>query len=123
MKEHAMSKAERPPVRNGDRIDAGDIAEALTRAPFAYADGATQVFTPDGRTTYSENGSPTLGEWGVNAQGEFWSFWPPTYRATYDVSWITDADEVVGIRFTDTNRGATSEGRYTTQGTSSPAST
>ena len=43
------------------------------------------------------------------------------YRATYDVFWITDADgDVVGIRFTELNRGATSEGRYTSKLTSSP---
>lgn len=115
-----MSRAKRPAVKNGDRIDAGDIAEALMREPFTYADGATQVFTPDGRTTYTENGSLTFGEWGVGAQGQFWSFWPPAYRATYDVSWITDADDVVGIRFTELNRGVTSEGRYSPKLTSSP---
>lgn len=53
-----MSRAEGPAVKNGDRIDAGDIVEALTRAPFTYTDGATQVFTRDGRTTYTENGAP-----------------------------------------------------------------
>ncbi|SDL04139.1 hypothetical protein SAMN04487916_105133 [Arthrobacter sp. ov407] len=100
-------------VKNGDRIDAGDITEALTRAPFTYTDEATQVFTRDGRTTYTENGSPTSGKWGVDDQGQFWSFWPPTYRATYDVFWIADAvGDVVGVRFTELNRGATSEGRY-----------
>lgn len=100
-------------VKNGDRIDAGDITEALTRAPFTYTDEATQVFTRDGRTTYTENGNPTSGKWGVDDQGQFWSFWPPTYRATYDVFWIADAvGDVVGVRFTELNRGATSEGRY-----------
>jgi hypothetical protein len=85
-----------------------------TASEGTYTDGATQVFTRDGRTTYTENGGPTFGQWGVDDQGQFWSFWPPTYRATYEVSWITDADgDVVGIRFTELNRGATSEGRYT----------
>ena len=108
-----MSRADGPAVQNGGLINAGDIAEALTRAPLTYAYGATQVFTRDGRTTYTENGSATFGEWGVDAQGQFWSFWPPTYRATYDVFWITDADcDVVGVRFTDLSSGATSEGRY-----------
>lgn len=115
-----MSGAEEPTVKNGDRIDARDIAEALTRAPFTYTDEATQVFTRDGRTTYTENASPTSGEWGVDDQGQFWSFWPPTYHATYDLFWITDADgEVVGVRFAELNRGATSEGRYAHQLTSS----
>jgi hypothetical protein len=116
-----MSKAARPAVKSGDRIDAGDIEEALTRAPFTYTDGATQVFARDGRTIYTENGHPMSGKWGVDDQGQFWSFWPPAYRATYDVFWITDADvDVAGIRFTELNRGATSEGRYTSKPTSSP---
>lgn len=110
-----MSRADGPAVKNRGRINAGDIAEALTRAPFTYADGATQLFTHDGRTTYTENGSETFGEWGVDAQGQFWSFWPPTYHATYDLSWITGADDAVGIRFTELHGGATSEGRYGVQ--------
>ena len=52
-----MSRTERPAVGHGDRINAADIAEAATRAPFTYTDGATQVFTHDGRTTYVEKGS------------------------------------------------------------------
>jgi len=109
-----MSRAEGPTAKNGERIAAADVADALTRAPITYADGATQVFTRDGRTTYTESGSPSSGEWGVDDQGQFWSFWPPTYRATYDVFWTTDADgHVVGIRFTELIRGPTFEGRYT----------
>jgi hypothetical protein len=57
-----MSSTESPAVSDGDRIDPADIAAALTRAPFAYADGATQVFTPDGRTVYTENGTHSSGE-------------------------------------------------------------
>ena len=116
-----MSKAARPALKSGDRIDAGDIEEALTRAPFTYTDGATQVFARDGRTTYTEDGHPTPGKWGVDDQGHFWSFWPPTYRATYEVFWITDADgNAVGIRFTDLNHGTSSEGRYTSKPTPPP---
>ncbi|MDQ0923826.1 hypothetical protein QF038_002334 [Pseudarthrobacter sp. W1I19] len=108
-----MSKTDRPTVRNGDRIDAGEIADAVTRAPLAYSGEATQVFTPGGITTYTENGNRTYGKWGVNDQGQFWSFWPPTYCATYDVCWIVDAkDEVIGVRFIDVPGGAVSEGRY-----------
>jgi hypothetical protein len=103
---------ERPAFVDGQRIAANDIAAALTRAPFAYADGATQVFHREGSTTYTESGTPTFGKWGVDDQGQFWSFWPPSYRAAYDVFWIVDADGVVGVRFTDLNRGATSDGRY-----------
>ena len=57
-----MSSTESPAVSDDDRIDPADIAAALTRAPFAYADGATQVFTPDGRTVYTENGTHSSGE-------------------------------------------------------------
>ena len=116
-----MSNTARPGVKSGDRIDAGDIAEALTRAPFTYTDGATQVFARGGHTTYTEDGHTTSGKWGVDDQGHFWSFWPPTYRATYDVFWITDANAgAVGIRFTDLNRGVSSEGRYISKPLSSP---
>jgi len=100
-------------MKNGERIVAADVEDALTRAPFTYTDGATQVFTRDGHTIYTENGIPTPGEWGVDDQGRFWSFWPPTYRATYDALWMTEANgEVVGIRFTELDRGVTFEGRY-----------
>jgi len=110
-----MPGTEGSTVKNGDRIDAGDIAEALTRAPITYTDGSHQVFTSDGRTIYHENGHPTSGTWGIDDQGQFWSFWPPSYRATYHVFWITNADEedVVGIRFIELNRGATFDGHYT----------
>ena len=101
-----MSRAEGSVAKDGERIDAADIAEALTRGPFTYTDGATQVFTRDGSTTYTEDGGHTSGKWGVDDRGQFWSFWPPTYRATYDLYWITDADgDVVGVRFTRPQRG------------------
>jgi hypothetical protein len=100
-------------VVDGNRIDPADIAAALTRAPFVYADGATQVFTPDGRTVYTENGTDSSGEWKVDDDGRFLSFWPPSYYVTYDVSWIAGPDgDAVGIRFADANRGTTFDGRY-----------
>lgn len=109
-----MPRAEKTAVSDGGRITAAEVAEAMTRSPFTYADGATQVFTADGRTTFSENGRQSPGEWGVDDQGRFWSFWPPSYRATYDVTWITGADgDAVGIRFTEVDRGETFEGRFT----------
>lgn len=103
-------------MKDGERVATAEVVDALTRASFIYADGATQVFTRDGRTTYTENGRPSSGEWGVEGaedQGRFWSFWPPTYRASYTVSWMADADgAAVGIRFTEVERGTTFEGRY-----------
>ena len=77
-------------------------------------DGATQVFTPDGRTVYTDNGAQSSGEWKVDDDGRFQSFWPPSYYATYDVSWIAGPDgDAVGIRFADANRGTAFDGRYT----------
>lgn len=109
-----MSEAEQFVPEDGERVNVSEVPGALTRAPFIYADGATQVFTPDGRTTYTENGAQTSGEWGVDDDGQFWSFWPPSYRASYDLFWIADADAdtSVGVRFVELRRGAISEGRY-----------
>lgn len=111
-----MTSTEGRAVRDGDRIDPADIPAALTRAPFTYADGATQVFTSDGRTVYVERGGRTSGEWKVDDDGRFLSFWPPSEYTTYDVSWIAGPDGgAVGVRFTDTKRGATFDGRYTAE--------
>lgn len=108
-----MSTFKESAIKDGDRIDAADIASALTRAPFTYADGATQVFTSDGRTVYTERGKPSLGEWKVDDDGRFQSFWPPSEYTNYDVTWIADSHgEAIGIRFADPERGATFEGRY-----------
>lgn len=102
-------------VADGARIEPADIPEALTMAPFVYADGATQVFTIDGRTVYTEHGRPSPGEWSVDADGRFRSFWPPSEYTSYDVSWIAGADGTpVGIRFTEPRRGSTFDGRYQT---------
>ncbi|GLQ56141.1 hypothetical protein GCM10010862_34000 [Devosia nitrariae] len=112
--EDEMSTTEAPAINDGDRIDPADIAAALTRAPFTYADGATQVFTPDGRTVYTENGTQSSGEWKVDDDGRFQSFWPPSEYTTYDVSWIASPDGgALGIRFADPNRGTKFDGRYT----------
>lgn len=111
-----MSRTERPAVSHGDRINAADIAETVTRAPFTDTDGATQVFTHDGRTTYVEKGSQSSGgEWRAGDQGRFWPFWPPTYRATYDASWITgaDGDVVSGESRRDVRGTAHSRARLT----------
>ncbi|MBO0813250.1 MAG: hypothetical protein J2P23_14570 [Microlunatus sp.] len=99
-------------VNDGDRIDGTHIAATLTAAPLTYADGATQVFTDDGHTIYTEHGRPTVGEWGVDSQGSFWSFWPPNYRASYVLRWIVENGHVTGVRFTDPANGSQFEGRY-----------
>ena len=108
-----MSTFKESAVKDGDRVVPSDIPDALTRAPFTYADGATQVFTSDGRTVYTEGGRPSSGECKVDEDGRFQSFWPPSEYTNYDLSWIAGSDgEAIGIRFTDPNRGATFEGRY-----------
>lgn len=108
-----MPTSDKSPLRDGDPIAAGDIAAAVTKAPMIYSDEAAQVFALGGITTYTEDGNRTHGKWGVNDQGKFWSFWPPTYCATYDLCWIVDAEgDVAGVRFIDVHGGAISEGRY-----------
>jgi len=119
-----MSESASSANAHGRRIAADDVVEAVTRAPLRYQDGSTQVFTPDGNTTFVEHGRRTSGEWGVDHEGSFWSFWPPDYRASYDVYWIMGADNTgaetadavpataSGVRFVERHGGAVSDGRY-----------
>lgn len=101
-------------VMNGATISADHVAQAIVAAPFVFEDGAGQVFTDDGRTIYTENGRPSRGEWGVDEHGRFWSFWPPSYRATYHVTWVADVEgRAIGIRFVDTQGRDAFTGRYT----------
>ncbi|MFC7277274.1 hypothetical protein ACFQS1_25055 [Paractinoplanes rhizophilus] len=85
---------------------------ALTAAQFVFQDGATQSFTADGRTTYVERGARSSGEWSVVDDGTFASFWPPTYRATYEVRWTVENGVPVGVSFTDARSGVRYNGRY-----------
>ena len=88
----------------------------VVRAPFA-ASFPLRVLNDisfseaDGRTTYVENGRPTRGKWSVD-EGRFSSFWPPSYRASYELRWIVEDGAIVGLRFTETGRGSKFEGRY-----------
>ena len=99
-------------IADGDAVRADRIPAAVTAAELLYEDGSTQTFTLDGKTVFIENGRPTDGEWYVDAAGRFGSFWPPSYRASYDLLWIVENNEVVGLRFIDGQNGATSNGRY-----------
>jgi hypothetical protein len=101
-----------PAATNGEPVKAADMADALTAATLVFEDGATQTFTPDGRTTYVEQGRQTPGEWSVVTDGTFSSFWPPAYRATYDLRWIVEDNSPVGLSFTDTRGGQRFDGRY-----------
>jgi hypothetical protein len=96
---------------DGQPVLATDMVVALTRAEFVYSDGATQTFDPNGSTTYVVGGQPTNGEWAVVEDGRFSSFWPPSYRATYDLRWLVKDGGVVGLSFTDVH-GSRYDGLY-----------
>jgi hypothetical protein len=51
-----MSESASSANAHGRRIAADDVVEAVTRAPLRYQDGSTQVFTPDGNTSFVELG-------------------------------------------------------------------
>jgi len=99
-------------VADGDHVRTEHIATALTAGDFAYDDGATQTFEPGGGTTYVEHERRSHGEWSVDREGRFCSFWPPSYRACYDLHWIVENGSVVGLRFTELERGSVFVGRY-----------
>jgi hypothetical protein len=59
---------------NHDLVAPEHIQRALTAGELVFPHGATQVFDPDGGTTYVENGRPTRGEWYIDDDGQFGSF-------------------------------------------------
>jgi hypothetical protein len=97
-------------VSDGDTVTAEQIPLAVTAGPILYEDGSTQTFDAGGATTYVENGRPTAGEWYVDADGRFCSYWPPSYRACYDLRWVVEEGQITGLRFT--NNASVSVGRY-----------
>ena len=99
-------------VGNNELVRADHMPTALTAGTLVFGDGATQVFTLDGHTTYTDRGRPSQGDWSVLGEGEFVSFWPPDYRATYVVRWIVAEGAIAGLSFTEAKRGARYEGRY-----------
>jgi len=99
-------------VANGDLVLATDMQDALTAAALVFGDGARQTFTVDGRTTYVEHGGSTQGEWSIVRDGEFSSFWPPDYHATYVLRWIVEEGTVTGLRFTQAGGSDRFDGRY-----------
>ena len=100
------------PITDREPVQTDEIAEAVTAGGFLYDDGATQTFEKSGATIYIEHGRPTRGEWYVDEAGRFTSFWPPSYRASYDLRWLVEDGNVVGLEFTETGRGSTFRGRY-----------
>ena len=116
MQQSVSSSSERA-LREIDAADADPVAAeqiplALTAGNFVYDDGATQVFAADGTTTYVEHGRETRGRWHVDDSGRFCSFWPPSYRACYDLRWIVEGGSIVGLRFIELRGGKHFDGRY-----------
>jgi hypothetical protein len=106
-------------VVDGEPVLASLIPRAVTAGQLLFADGATQTFDANGRTSYIEaDGRPTQGKWYVDEAGRFCSFWPPTYRACYDLHWIVEGDEIVGLSFTEPGRRF--DGRYATPARDAP---
>jgi len=101
-------------VRDGDPVVAQDVPAAVTAAPLQYTDGSRQWFLASGLTTFVENGHPTEGEWSVDHDGRFTSFWPPDYRATYEVTWLVSGGQVTGLRFVDSRSGDRFDGHFQT---------
>jgi hypothetical protein len=96
---------------NHDRVAPDDIAAAVTAGRLVYADGASQIFEPGGATTYTERGGRTRGEWYVDDRGRFCSFWPPSYRACYDLRWLVQDGTIVGLTF-ESDGASRFDGRY-----------
>src|SRR3954470_2691675 len=100
-------------VVDGEPVAASLIPRAVTAGELLFDDEATQTFDVDGDTSYVEaDGRPTQGKWYVDEDGRFCSFWPPTYRAGYGLLWIVEGDEIVGLGFTEIDRGRRFAGRY-----------
>jgi hypothetical protein len=97
---------------DGALVSAADMTAALTAGTFVFEDGATQVFHESGQTTYVDQHGTTQGEWSVIDDGEFSSFWPPNYRATYTVRWIVEGTMTTGLTFTAATGGQRFAGRY-----------
>ena len=99
-------------AEDGDPVPAAQVPVALTAGDLVYDDGAEQTFTPSGTTTYIEGGRVTQGTWYLDEAGRFCSFWPPSYRACYDLYWLVEDGAIVGLRFIELGRGQSFVCRY-----------
>jgi hypothetical protein len=86
-------------VTDGERVTAEDARQVLSGAELLYDDGARQQFMPDGTTIYLESGSRSVGEWSVGDDGSFASYWPPSFRAEYSLTWRVNDGVAVGLAF------------------------
>jgi len=109
----AVQSLEDVNVVDGEPVAASLIPRAVTAGELLFDDGARQTFDVNGDTSYVEpDGRPTQGKWYVDEDGRFCSFWPPAYRACYDLLWIVQGDGIVGLSFT--GQGSRFDGRYAT---------
>ncbi|GGJ59621.1 hypothetical protein [Streptomyces brasiliensis] len=99
-------------AEDGAPVPLEQISAAVTAGDLVYSDGARQSFDPGGATRYVEGGRQTEGTWSVDESGRFCSFWPPSFRASYDLRWMVDEGRIVGLRFSDLGSGTLFEGRY-----------
>jgi hypothetical protein len=99
-------------VDNDDLVHADHIAAAVTAGTLVYDNGATQVFTADGQTTYTDRGRPSQGNWWALGDGKFISFWPPDYQATYELRWVVEGGAITGLTFIEAEQGTRFDGRY-----------
>jgi hypothetical protein len=104
--------SEEHPRHGRRRRDDRPHPDRADRTDVVYDDGATQVFELAGATTYVEQNRQTRGKWYLDGGGHFCSFWPPTYRACYDLRWIVEDGRGTGLRFTELDRGSHFDGRY-----------
>ena len=86
-------------VADGEPVTPADAREVLSEAELVYDDGAIQQFMADGTTVYIEGGRSSFGEWSVADDGVFSSFWPPSFRAEYSLTWRVNDDVAVGLTF------------------------
>ncbi|KQO05758.1 hypothetical protein ASF06_16980 [Agreia sp. Leaf244] len=89
-----------PRASGGEPVTYEAALEALSDVELVYDDGAIQQFMEDGTTVYVESGRSTRGEWSVADDGVFSSYWPPSFRASYSLSWRVENQVVVGLTFT-----------------------
>ena len=86
-------------VTGGEPVTAVDARAVLAGAELVYDDGAVQHFMADGTTLYVDGGNRSLGEWSVRDDGVFASYWPPSFRAEYSLTWRVKDDVAVGLTF------------------------
>ena len=103
-------------VVDREPVAASLIPRAVTAGELHFDDGATQTFDVNGDTSYTDaDRRPTRGTWYVDESARFCSFWPPSYRACYALLWIVEDEQIVGLSFTEFDRGTRFDALYATR--------